>query len=407
MVIKDSDGQEFTRKELVLALCNKEGGAHVDPEIEAAYEKLASSNSLGWVYREGDGPDQLLPNPVVYSMRQISHEVLESVQQQRDRLNDLHRIISFHSYVNRARDFAAEMPDVLAWMPARQRPKGALRSRHASGEMSAGERHVLLQHLSRLDDGERGLLTNARCLSEGVDVPTLDGVAFVDPRRSEVDIVQAVGRAIRKSEDKNVGTLVIPVFIDTDEDPEIALDSSVFKPVWDVIKAHRAHDEDLGEQLDELRRAMGKKGSRPRLPDKIHVDVPAKVGADFARAFGVRLVEQTTTSWEFWFGLLEKYVAENGTARVLGQTATFHGQLLCCLDNTGRHGVGRALLLQHPDIDQNPQRITRCVTSHPTRCGDLGRLAVANVHQIEDVGRTARQAVAQPDIVEWINAQPL
>ena len=87
--------------------------------------------------------------------------------------------------------------------------------------MSAGERHVLLQHLSRLDDGERGLLTNARCLSEGVDVPTLDGVAFIDPRRSEVDIVQAVGRAIRKSDDKTVGTIVIPVFIDTDTDPEV------------------------------------------------------------------------------------------------------------------------------------------------------------------------------------------
>src|SRR5687767_11072964 len=117
---------------------------------------------------------------------------------------DLRRSISFHSRVARAREFAAEMPEVIAWMPARQRPKGALWARHASGEMSAGERHVLLQHLSQLDDEERGLLTNARCLSEGVDVPTLDGIAFIDPRRSEVDIVQAVGRAIRKSDGKNV-----------------------------------------------------------------------------------------------------------------------------------------------------------------------------------------------------------
>ena len=171
---------------------------------------------------------------------------------------DLHRTISFHSRVNRAREFAASMPDVIAWMPARQRPKGELWSSHASGEMSAGERHVLLQHLSRLDDGERGLLANARCLAEGVDVPTLDGVAFIDPRRSEVDIVQAVGRAIRKSEDKTVGTIVIPVFIDTDADPEAALRSSVFKPVWDVIRALRAHDDELGAQLDELRREMGK-----------------------------------------------------------------------------------------------------------------------------------------------------
>ena len=201
-------------------------------------------------------------------------------------------------------------------MPAQQRPKGKLWSRYASGEMPAGDRYVLLQHLGSLDDGDRGLLANARCLSEGVDVPTLDGVAFIDPRRSEVDIVQAVGRAIRKSEDKKVGTIVIPVFIDTDADPEVALDSSVFKPVWDVIKALRAHDEELGRQLDELRRELGRRAGRPRLPTKIHTDIPAKIGADFARAFDVRLVEQTTTSWEFWFGLLEQFVERNGHPNV-------------------------------------------------------------------------------------------
>lgn len=233
--------------------------------------------------------------------------------------HDLRRLISFHSRVAYAREFAAAMPDVLDWMPARQRPKGKLWSRCASGDMPAGDRYVLLQHLESLDDGGRGLLANARCLSEGVDVPTLDGVAFIDPRRSEVDIVQAVGRAIRKSEDKTVGTVVIPVFIDTNADPEVALDSSVFKPVWDVIKALRAHDSELGEQLDALRRQMAINGGKPKLPDKIHIDVPATVGTDFARAFDVRLVEQTTQSWEFWYGLLEKYVAENKHAWVRSQ----------------------------------------------------------------------------------------
>jgi superfamily II DNA or RNA helicase len=240
---------------------------------------------------------------------------------------DLHRTISFHSRVARAREFAAEMPEVIEWMPARQRPKGALWSSHASGEMTAGERHVRLQHLSRLDDGQRGLLTNARCLSEGVDVPTLDGVAFIDPRRSEVDIVQAVGRAIRKSGDKNVGTIVIPVFIDTDDDPETALDDSAFKPVWDVIKALRSHDDELGEQLDELRRQIGRQGGRPRLPSKIHLDLPASVGFDFARAFDVRLVEQSTASWEFWFGLLERFV-DNHRHTLVPQSYAVNGHKL-------------------------------------------------------------------------------
>lgn len=229
---------------------------------------------------------------------------------------DLHRVISFHSRVKAAKEFAASMPAVLDWMPTRQRPKGTLWSDHASGEMSAGERHVLIQHLKRLDDGERGLLANARCLSEGVDVPALDGVAFIDPRRSEVDIVQAVGRAIRKSDNKTVGTVVIPVFIDADEDAEVALDSSVFKPVWDVIKALRAHDTELGEQLDAIRRQMGRKGSKPKLPSKIHVDVPASVGKDFSDAFEAHLVDATTSSFEYNLGLLARYREREGHANV-------------------------------------------------------------------------------------------
>lgn len=229
---------------------------------------------------------------------------------------DLHRVISFHSRVLRAKRFAADMPDVLSWMPAPQRPSGPLWTGFASGEMSAGERHVRLQRLRQLDDGERGLLTNARCLSEGVDVPTLDGVAFIDPRGSEVDIVQAVGRAIRLAEDKTIGTIVIPVFIDTKTDPDTALNDSSFKAVWRIITALRAHDEDLAEQIDAFRRELGRKGGPAQTPDKIHLDVTRAVGKAFTDAFDVRLVEKTSARWQFWFGLLERYAADNGTARV-------------------------------------------------------------------------------------------
>jgi superfamily II DNA or RNA helicase len=229
---------------------------------------------------------------------------------------DLRRLISFHSRVSQARAFVDSLPGVIEWMPTRQRPKGDLWARFASGEMPAGDRYVLLQHLGRLDDGERGLLANARCLSEGVDVPTLDAVAFISPKNSEVDIVQAVGRAIRKSDTKTVGTIVIPVFVSSDEDPEVVLDDSSFKPVWAVIRALRAHDEELGFQLDEVRRAIGRTGRVPRLPTKIHFDIPSTVSADFADAFDVRLVRETTFTWPFWYGLLEKFVAEHGHTRL-------------------------------------------------------------------------------------------
>ncbi len=238
---------------------------------------------------------------------------------------ELHRTISFHSRVARARDFARTLTEVVEWMPKRQRPKGPLWAQYVSGEMSTGQRTISLERLRHLDGDGVGLLANARCLAEGVDVPTLDGIAFIDPRRSEVDIVQAVGRAIRKADNKTVGTIVIPVFIGSEEDAGVALDDSAFKPVWDVIRALRAHDADLAEQLDSLRRELGKGASSVTIPPKIHLDLPAYIGAAFASAFEVRLVEQTTAVWEFWFGLLVAYVEAHGNARVPPRYSTPDG----------------------------------------------------------------------------------
>jgi len=229
---------------------------------------------------------------------------------------DLHKTISFHSRVSAARQFANSMPQLIDWMPARQRPKGQVWSHYASGEMSAGDRSALLDHLRYLDTDERGLLANARCLGEGIDVPALDGVAFIDPRRSEVDIVQAVGRAIRLAEDKTVGTIVIPVFMEAGDDPQAALDDSAFKPIWGVIKALRAHDDQLGEQLDELRRELGRGKRQLRIPPKIHLDVPARISVEFVHAFDIQLVDRTTVQWEFWFGLLERFIDREGHALV-------------------------------------------------------------------------------------------
>jgi predicted helicase len=228
----------------------------------------------------------------------------------------LRRTISFHSRVARARDFARTLTEVVEWMPKRQRPHGSLWAQYVSGEMSTGQRTISLERLRHLDGDALGLLANAQCLAEGVDVPTLDGVAFVDPRRSEVDIVQAVGRAIRKAEGKKIGTIVIPVFIGAEEDPEAVVDDSAFRPVWDVIRALRAHDADLAEQLDSLRRALGRGASTITIPPKIHLDLPTHIGMDFASAFEVRLVEQTASSWEYALGALDAYVETHGHARV-------------------------------------------------------------------------------------------
>ena len=113
------------------------------------------------------------------------------------------RIISFHSKIERAKYFASDHQNIYGWVTDKERPEGVLFSDYVSGKMSTGDRNKKIKRLKFIKDQERCLLSNARCLGEGVDVPSLDGVAFIDPKRSQIDIVQAVGRAIRKSEDKN------------------------------------------------------------------------------------------------------------------------------------------------------------------------------------------------------------
>jgi superfamily II DNA or RNA helicase len=231
--------------------------------------------------------------------------------------HDLHRVVTFHSRIRTAAAFARSLPEVCAWLPPDRRPEGALWADHVSGEMTSGERDNRLNRLRAVEATARGVLTNARCLAEGVDVPTLDGVAFIEPRRSQVDVVQAVGRAIRRAEDKTLGTVVIPVFVDTDADAELALESGEFQRVWDVVKALRVHDEVLADELDDLRRELGRRTRSVGRPRKLHFDVPVGIGIAFARAFDTRLVEMTTSNWEFWCGLFQRFVDREQHGRVL------------------------------------------------------------------------------------------
>ena len=238
---------------------------------------------------------------------------------------DLERIISFHSNIKRAREFSEELPEIVEMVEVEHRPHGEFLSNYVSGEMKAGDRKDKIEKLKILEGFDRGILTNARCLAEGVDVPSLDGVAFIDPRGSQVDIIQAVGRAIRKVRGAAVqkkGTIVIPVFIEDGDDPEASIEASNFKPVWDVLKALRSHDEELAVMLDAYRTNMAKHAnqSQENISDKVIFDLPQSVGAEFAGSLRTVIVEATTASWEFWFGLLEEYVNSHGTALIPDNT---------------------------------------------------------------------------------------
>lgn len=243
---------------------------------------------------------------------------------------DISRMISFHGRVSRAENFAKEIQNLLPLLETENKPSGSLWADVVSGDMPTNRRKVKLDQLRNSNINERGLLTNARCLSEGIDVPSLDGVAFIDPRSSQVDIIQAVGRAIRKSEDKTFGTIVLPVFIRNEDDPSEAIESSNFKPVWDVINALKAHDQDLALELEQLRTEMGKHsvtGMRVEGLQKIHFDLPIKFDDKFTNQLKTILVEQTTATWDYWYGLLLSYVEAHPTSKSLA-TINFRDQKL-------------------------------------------------------------------------------
>lgn len=116
---------------------------------------------------------------------------------------------------------------------------------HVDGTFNAKERTRLLDWLKD-ERGDRAcrILTNARCLSEGVDVPALDAILFMHPRKSQIDVVQSVGRVMRRADNKKLGYVILPIGVPAGMTPEEALnDNERYRVVWQILNALRSHDE--------------------------------------------------------------------------------------------------------------------------------------------------------------------
>ena len=142
--------------------------------------------------------------------------------------------------------------------------------KHIDGSMPAKKRSKLLSWLDEPPlEGECRILSNAKCLTEGVDLPQLDAVIFFQPRASQVDIVQAVGRVMRKAENKEYGYIILPVVVPDDSNANDVLASSDFETVWKILQSLRSHDERLDARINALSlHRQAEQNKRRRKPNK-------------------------------------------------------------------------------------------------------------------------------------------
>jgi predicted helicase len=181
-------------------------------------------------------------------------------------------------------------------------------SEHVDGSMNGSVREKRMEWLKEATNNEETrLLTNVRCLSEGVDVPSLDAVVFMSTRKSIIDVVQSVGRVMRKAEGKKYGYVIIPVFVDSDDNPDIVTEKhEEYSVVWEVLSALRAHDERLEDEINKinLNKYKGSKRIQVIAPPQYNLEdfIDAEKAKTLQNAIYARLVRKFARKdyWKKW-----------------------------------------------------------------------------------------------------------
>jgi superfamily II DNA or RNA helicase len=221
------------------------------------------------------------------------------------------KVFTFHSTVKSAASFVSQGNEgVRTHLPE-------FDAFHVSGAMPTAHREKLMQEFRRID---RGVMSNARCLTEGVDVPAVDMVAFLSPKKSKVDIVQAIGRAMRKSPGKEIGYVLVPLYLEQREGEtlEEAVARTNFEEVWDILQSLKEQDEVLADLIREMSEAKGRgKGEKEQpLGDRIDFVGPILSLESLRESITARTLERLESSWDVNFGKLVKFKEEHGHCNV-------------------------------------------------------------------------------------------
>jgi len=272
---------------------------------------------------------------------------------------DLNSVITFHSKVKSAKFFAEVYPKVANWGKFNDHSKRIVNCDYVHGNMTAYERKKKLNILKSSNQEKTNILSNARCLSEGVDVPALDGIAFMDPKRSQNDIIQAVGRVIRKSKDKKLGLILVPIYVGGNIDLEESIIQSRFNHIWKIILALKSQDDSIMNELDNVRIQLGRRNKLDgynRLFEKINFDFPQTFDKNFSEKIKILTIKSTSQVWYENFGLLQKHIELNGNIPV--KRGTHLGEWVTrqrVYKNKGILDADKIIKLNSINFDWNPQ----------------------------------------------------
>ena len=221
------------------------------------------------------------------------------------------RIFTFHGSVAAARSFtSADGEGIRQHLPD-------FTTLHVSGEMPTARRE---DQMKAFRQAEKAVISNARCLTEGVDVPAVDMVAFISPRKSKVDIVQATGRAMRKSPGKQFGYVMVPLFVEqaANESIEEALHRTGFDDIWDLLGAMREQDDVLTDIIRQMRENKGRTGGydESRFSERVEVLGPSVSLDTIRESITAECLDYLGVSWDERFGELQAFLEREGHLRV-------------------------------------------------------------------------------------------
>lgn len=212
------------------------------------------------------------------------------------------KIFTFHKTIGSAASFVAKGSEgIRTHLPD-------FETFHVSGKMATAQRE---REMRDFRAAACAVMSNARCLTEGVDVPAVDMVAFLSPRRSRVDIVQAAGRAMRRADGKTVGYVLVPLYVElaAGETVEGAVSRSDFDEVWDVLNSLQEQDDVLAEIIRHFgeQKGSGKGFDDSRFNERVDFGGPRLSLETLRASVATRCLDSLCSSWDVWFGKLKAF----------------------------------------------------------------------------------------------------